>query len=389
MFLCHYEDRITVIDGKLCRIVNATAKRKGYEHLTLDVYREFEDETAECRNLYYSMCGGYRVAFPGTKNAYYQIESEEDFGSCKPINCFNCHTLTYTDKQLIASLYPDFIYTLNKWDATSGQVFEALRFWKDHKEIEFMLAAGMERIALTKAFWKCSENKRKQIVDFLRKSDKRALNLPLSDIQKMINAKVDYKEYKRYKDFFLSGKISYQAFRFLEKHNQLSYNGVALYCDYRKLLYRSGHKKDNYWLYPKDLQKKHDELFEEVCRKEALRKADQLQKKQGDYIKAVKKYLKSYKEIDGYSVYVPNNVLDINYQAEYLHQCLITCDYIEKVIQKHCVLVFIRKDEKPVATVELLPRKKIGQFYANELDRKNCLPTEEVREVFNKWLMAA
>ena len=88
MFLCHYEDRITVVDGKLCRIVNATAKRKGCEHLTLDIYREFEDETADCRNLYYSMVGGYRVAFPGTKNAYGETEPEEDFGKTPLIKIY-------------------------------------------------------------------------------------------------------------------------------------------------------------------------------------------------------------------------------------------------------------------------------------------------------------
>ena len=388
MFLCHYEDRITVVDGKLCRIVNATAKRKGCEHLTLDIYREFEDETADCRNLYYSMVGGYRVAFPGTKNAYGETEPEEDFGKTPLIKCFPHHVLSAYEIRLIALKYDGFFYTLKKWRATSDVVFKALRLWKEHKEIEFMLAAGYDHIAFNKSFWKCSEKKRKEIIMFM-KTDERLKGFSLKDVLQMMKYKISVDEYNRFLDFPFSYKLNYPAFRFLEKHDKLSYDGVALYCDYKKMLIASGHKKDNYWLYPKDLQKKHDELFEEVCRKKALRDAEKLQKKQGDYIKAVKKYLKSYKEIDGYSVYVPDDVLDINYQAEYLHQCLITCDYIGKVIQKHCVLVFIRKNEKPVATVELLPRKKIGQFYANELDRKNCLPTEEVREVFNKWLMAA
>lgn len=388
MFLCTYEDRITVVDGKLCRIVNATAKRKGCEHLNLDIYREFEDETADCRNLYYSMIGGYRVAFPGTKNAYNETEPEEDFCKTPLIKCFPYHVLSAHEIGLIALKYDGFFYTLKKWNATSDVVFKALRLWKEHKEIEFMLAAGYDRIALNKSFWKCSEKRRKEIVMFM-KTDERLKGFPLKDVLQMMKYKVSVDEYKRFLDFPFSYKLNYPAFKFLEKHDKLSYDGVALYCDYKKMLNASGHKKDNYWLYPKDLQKKHDDLFAEVCRKEALRKADKLTKKQGDYIKAVKKYLNSNKEIDGYSVYVPNNFLDINYQAEYLHQCLISCDYIEKVIQKHCVLVFIRKNEKPVATVELLPRKKIGQFYANELDRNNCLPTEEVREVFNKWLMAA
>ena len=388
MFLCTYEDRITVVDGKLCRIVNATAKRKGYEHLNLDIYREFEDETADCRNLYYSMIGGYRVAFPGTKNAYREIEPEEDFSKTPLIKCFPSHVLTAHEIGLIALKYDGFFYTLKKWNATSDVVFKALRLWKEHKEIEFMLAAGYDRIALNKSFWKCSEKRRKEIVMFM-KTDERLKGFSLKDVLQIMKYKISVDEYKRFLNFPFSYKLNYPAFKFLEKHDKLSYNGVALYCDYRKMLNASGHKKDNYWLYPKDLQKKHDELFKEFERQAQLKKEEELKKKQEAYSKAIKKYLSSGKEIDGYSVYVPDDVLDINYQAEYLHQCLITADYIEKVIDKHCVLVFIRKNKKPVATVELLPRKKIGQFYANELDRNNCLPTEEVKEVFNKWLMAA
>jgi len=388
MFLCTYEDRITVVDGKLCRIVNATARRRGYEHLNLDIYREFEDETADCRNLYYSMMEGYRVAFPGTKNAYNEIEPEEDFSKTPLIKCFPHHVLSAHEIGLIALKYDGFFYTLKKWNATSDVVFKALRLWKEHKEIEFMLAAGYDRIALNKSFWKCSEKRRKEIVMFM-KTDERLKGYPLKDVLQMMKYKVSVDEYLRFINFPYSYKLNYPAFKFLEKHDKLTYNGVALYCDYKKMLNASGHKKDDYWLYPKDLQKKHDDLFKELERRALLKKEEELKKKQEAYSKAIKKYLSSGKEIDGYSVYVPDDVLDINYQAEYLHQCLITADYIKKVIDKRCVLVFIRKNKKPVATVELLPRKKIGQFYANELDRNNCLPTEEVKEVFNKWLMAA
>ena len=69
-----------------------------------------------------------------------------------------------------------------------------------------------------------------------------------------------------------------------------------------------------------------------------------------------------------------------------MHQCLVSCDYISRVIKGECVLVFVQKNGKPIATAELKSGNKIGQFYANELDRDNCLPTGEVREVMNKWL---
>lgn len=91
--------------------------------------------------------------------------------------------------------------------------------------------------------------------------------------------------------------------------------------------------------------------------------------------------------IDGYSVYVPDSVNEIAEQASKLHQCLVQCDYIQQVIDGHCLLVFIRKNGEPVATAEILSGDRIGQFYADELDRNNCLPTEEVRKVFNRWLL--
>ena len=39
----------------------------------------------------------------------------------------------------------------------------------------------------------------------------------------------------------------------------------------------------------------------------------------------------------------------------------------------------------PVATAEVKNDGKIGQFYADERDRSNCLPTPEVKAVFEKW----
>ena len=117
-----------------------------------------------------------------------------------------------------------------------------------------------------------------------------------------------------------------------------------------------------------------------------LEEAEKLKTKQKDYLKAIKKWLGSEQTIDGFTIYVPDDVLDIKFQAEYLHQCLISCDYISKVINQRCVLVFIRKGNKPIATAELLNGNKIGQFYANELDRSNCLPSPKVKAVMNKWL---
>ena len=39
-----------------------------------------------------------------------------------------------------------------------------------------------------------------------------------------------------------------------------------------------------------------------------------------------------------------------------------------------------------MATAEISQAGKILQFYANELDRNDCKPSEEIQTAFNKWL---
>jgi hypothetical protein len=134
------------------------------------------------------------------------------------------------------------------------------------------------------------------------------------------------------------------------------------------------------------LQKKHDELREEVAKINELKRLEKLREKQEKYGKAVKKLIGLKFDINGYSVFVPENVEEISRQADALHQCLITADYVSKVINKECILVLVQKDGVPIATCQLLKGNKIGQFYADELDRSNCLPSDEVREVMNKWI---
>ena len=72
-------------------------------------------------------------------------------------------------------------------------------------------------------------------------------------------------------------------------------------------------------------------------------------------------------------------------QAEALKQCLVSADYIGKVIKGECVLVFVRFRGRPVATAEILPGGKLGQFYGNEADRNRCKPTKAATVAFDAW----
>ena len=389
MTICNFTDRLEIVDNQLCRIVRAEAKKT---YKVLDVYREFENGKTECRNLYYSMYG-YCVGFPDEINSYYKnscctfIQKLDDYGECSKIKTFYSFPIGEREKSLIVSKYPDFKYVLKKYNDTIANIMLALDIWKEHKEVEYILASGFVKVALNKAFWKLSESKRKGIAMFIRKNPAKK-SLRLSDIQNIIKYNLSDSEFEKYKTWCMHyGKCGYEVYKYLVKHGKADYQGLSLYRDYMALLKQTLHdRKEDYWRFPKNLQKKHDELREEVARIEELKRLETLRAKQEKYLKAVKNYLPMNYDIEGYTVFVPGTVEEIDRQAKELHQCLITCDYISRVIKGECVLVFVQKNGEPIATAELKKGNKIGQFYANELDRDNCLPTDEVKAVMNKWI---
>lgn len=388
MHICKYRDRLETIGGELVRIVTASATRRGYEYLKQDVYREYESGKTESRHLYISMYG-YRVAFPGESVSLYSggyypyTEEEEDFAECGKINAFYSRKLKEEEKALIAGKYPDFCYVLKKWNGSIEKTLDALAIWKEHKEIEFILAAGWEDIALNKSFWRLTEKMRKSVVMYRKHHD----NVSVSDILVILRYNLSYDEFMKYRDFCRwQNRINYPAYKYLLKIGKADWQGVRLYRDYLNMLKQTDHGKSDYWLYPKNLQKKHNELCAEIERKKELEELEKLQKKQKDYTKAVKRYIGKRLDAGGYSVYIPETVKEIRTHAKVLHQCLVSADYIGKVIDGKCYLVFVVSGGKPIATAEVFKSGKIGQFYTDELDRNNCLPSAEVRGYVTEWI---
>lgn len=394
MNLCNYYDRLEIEDGELVRVINAVPRAAKKSHLSLDVYKEYESGRCQCRNLYSSMTG-YRVAFPDEVTSLYHngscsfIQKLEDFGDISRIPAFYYYSggVDKISQKLILEKYPDFKYVMKKWSGTLAQTIDALAIWHDHKDVEFLLAAGWTKLALNKSFWRMSEKKRKEIVSF-KKNNPECRGMSLSDIQKILKYGISVDEFREYEKFcWRHSQTRYDVYKYLQKIGKADFLGVSLYRDYWKLLKQTEHNKnDDYWKYPKDLQRKHDELLQEVENINQMKQIQSLKEKQERYSKVVKKLLKYGTEIDGYSVFVPETVEQIAEQAKVLHQCLVANDYVSKVINKSCVLVFIQKDSVPIATCQLLKGDKIGQFYADELDRDNCLPTDEVMAVMNKWI---
>lgn len=391
------KDRIYIENGQVMLSVTAKAtyrvKRCISEIKEYDIYKEYEDGKCYCRYLYNSWVGGFYVSFPGDNTSYYKngngwIQEEEEFGECKHFE-FQSDYIKNDEIALIASLYPDFKYTLLKCKLQRREVMTALNIWKKHPEIEFMLAAGLKKIAFTKKFWTMKESERKRVVMFI-KTDERLRGYKLCELLVMMKYHLSIEQYNNFKYEKAStgvGNIGYDTYRYLVSVGKCHYDGRRLYSDYKAMLEFSNHNKnDKYWKYPKDLQQMHDKLVSELGTLEELKNRKERERKEKLYQPVAKAYSYLAGVYDGYSIFVPQDVLTIEKQAKDLHQCLVYAGYIDKVINKKCLLVFVQKDGKSIATAELYPDNKLGQFYADELDRKNCRPTKEVKKAFNKWL---
>jgi hypothetical protein len=55
------------------------------------------------------------------------------------------------------------------------------------------------------------------------------------------------------------------------------------------------------------------------------------------------------------------------------------------IISRQYVIVFIQKNNVPVATAQVYPDKKLGQFYADE-QAGNIYPSNAVKKMVLKWI---
>ena len=320
------------------------------------------------------------------------------------------------EKDIICDLYPDFVYMFQKWNFRSKrEVMDKLIIWLEHKELELVLQAGFEYVGMNKNFWRLTEENRRATCLFMRQNPQ-FKNLTLQELRQAMKADSP-KEYGEYlmavPSYHRSTNnrawypaISYQDYKYLLKvqkktkkpkglTNSMWFNELmGEYQDYMHMLYRSEHDShDEYWLYPSDLHAFHEKLVEEErLKREAeelarqLKREEEMRKKQA-LLKAIsKKYKGLDKIVDGYSIFITSDFEEWKRQAEKLHQCIVAAGYYQKMADQKSTIVFIQKDGEPMATAEISQAGKILQFYANELDRNDCKPSEEIQTAFNKWL---
>ena len=393
------------------RLVSTAYNKKVNTYL--DYMRTYESGRRECRNLYLSCYGGYSITFPGAyarscygdrRDGHYIEEEWTDCGY-NHVGWEQRATDHSGDIHQILKKYPDFVYTLKKWRGERyyithnlPDIFAALQIWTKHKEVEFMLANGLDSLVFSAGFWKQTEKKRREFVRYVMQH-KGLKNYSLRKIQNIIKYNMTLKEYKEYEAFKSScytATMSVDCFRYMKKKGLSGYGDYKLYMDYRKLAKVAGHNlKEDYWNHPADLDKAHSKVLAEENAIEAVKEAQKLVQLRIDNpgifqnLDVISKCLSVFNaNINGYDIVVTSDLAEWQRQADTLHQCIIRCAYYKAVAKREKVLVFIRKEGLPIATAEVLPRNRIGQFYADEHSGtpEGSKPSEEVQHVFTTWL---
>lgn len=404
-----YEEEVFIEDARVTRVVYGIWRGN-----KVAVYLEDDDRNYYIKNIEFVYMNGWLMSVPGeTIRKYgqtYTVQDEEWDKYCEPLNMW----ATYGQKELVKrmeelciELYPDFVYVTKKWTAvTTAQLMEALSIWKEHPDIELLLAMGFEELAFSPAFYRLGEEKKKAYCRWILKNPE-CKNITYKKLQTIMCHNLSFKEWNDYQDFLNHGwysekfRISYPIYKYLakqiEKDPGFSPDEIMkLYDDYKAMAVRAGHNlKEQYWKYPSHLKAAHDKVMEEVrLIEEAKRiarekaKAEEARKNQKRLKQLAKKFKDLPELVNGYSIFISTDYDVWLKQAEVLHQCICAGGYFQKMANGDCTIIFIQKDGQPIATAEILSTGKLNQFYADERSGTpgGSLPSAEVKAAFNKWL---
>ena len=400
-----FDDRITLDKKKneIVRIINARSNQKIIpglkkgEQTNFDCYKQYETSPDVCRNLYRNFYNYLGVEFPKETVYNYRTKRHVKRGYdnwdevCCNVNIDTPYYPTEREKKIICDKYPAFRYVLNKWCGTRSQTMAVLKVWKEHPEIELPLSLGYYDVCFSKSFYTMKKEDLKKCYKYM--NENRELNLSITDLKIIVKHGEEVSDMYCRAKMLMGHSVKISELKWLlgqydkyYKNKSWSLRGDVE--DYKELCeYFHKDMKDEYWAHPKNLRERVDDLRVQRENIRMLQRAEELKKKMTRYKRVIKRFDGWDRVIDGYSIIIPKTIEQWQNQANVLNQCIIRMNYMD-LVSKNRVLFFILKGDTPIATCEVtdLLEKKIGQFYADEHDRTNCLPTPEVRNAMLKYL---
>ena len=259
----YYEDVITVEDGLLFRTVvahwAATRRRDGGCYA---VYRIDENGKEYCRALMYNMyCGYYIDEDDLKKRKWYDVYSSLDhfkLGHYDQLRSFG-----KTDAERICSVHPDFKYVVQKaGEMPVAKMFNILIAWKKNHNVELLVGANLDYLALNKSFAKLTKPKQKAVLNFIRGNSEAFVNKwSLAKINFVMNKKGSPRTSTHGRSSGHSARWSITGGSRNTGRNRDKY---ILYRDYTRMAEYCGHDmKEDYWKYPKSIKKAHDKVMKQ------------------------------------------------------------------------------------------------------------------------------
>lgn len=195
-----------------------------------------------------------------------------------------------------------------------------------------------------------------------------------------------------------------QAMNYIERQKKEAYKGktikqiISQYEDYMGMCDKLHKDTTDEMVYrPRELKRRHDEAVNEIERQQAELKADEYSKKFGEAEKVLQEIKEKYKyEGKEYFIMVPERIVDIVMEGNYLHHCAGATDrYFDRIKQNETYICFMRKTEAPETpfyTIEVEPGGTIRQhrgMFDEEPDIEKVKPflkewQKEIRKRMNK-----
>lgn len=198
----------------------------------------------------------------------------------------------------------------------------------------------------------------------------------ITDIDRMILPCLDHATPHRF-----MGYIDAQASRLIgadpasRRYTKVS-DVVQEYSDYLNLCRQLKYDlKNKFILFPKDLQKAHDQAAQQCRKKESAR----MRRAFCAAMKQIKSHLDF--ELDGMVIRCPESPKELIREGQVLHHCVGS--YVDRVAQKQCIIVFLRRKEaadQPFYTLEVRNGKVVQARTTG-----NSPATPEVQRFIDLW----
>ena len=382
-----YTEKLVLKKNNIFRVVYAQYKKTKMSVMQ----QEFNKEGFMIRNLTFNYCGGWLFNDPHDKCRWYNRNTEkyeEEFGKDRWWKVLTCGIYGTTNQSfdeiesiILKSSYKGFIYTLKAYrkhyetNYSISTIFLLLDLWNKDSRVEYLMKLGQLDLALKSAYlFRLTEKKQNELISIIKKhKDKKFVSYE--------EVKATGKGIENY-NLYHDCKGNIDIYNYLLKQNE----EIGLYRDYVSMAKDNGHDlTQDYWKYPSNLRERHNQMLDQ---KENIRFAKEKDTCDKILKIATKLAKKLNTKINGYDIVVASSIDDIREQAKVLSQCLITCSYYKKYADKECILVFIKKGNERLATAEISYNKEkpLGQFYADEKDRNNCLPNNDIKSALDSWL---